>query len=175
MNIFVKQFYTLVKIEDFWINNLALEGELSKSHDSSSWHGSTWIPFKRDLIWECQLVSRLHLHLSWASARGICNRRVKRVFPAALSLYCLPQVPLSQAFFVLFLHPCKYSSKKGQGSIELSLILFLKYTVKCCRPESNTWDGLIIPTYTNRNDHINWWLKLGPAGILRRINTFQRY
>lgn len=60
------------------------------------------------------------------------------MFPAALSLYYLQQVPLSQAFFGLFVHPCKYSSKKGQGAIELSLILFLKYTVKSCRPESNT-------------------------------------
>lgn len=116
------------------------------------------IPFKKSLIWYNQLVSRLHLHLSWASAGAICNGRVKQVFPAALSLYYLPQVPLSQAFFVLFVHPCKYSSKKGQGAIKLSLMLFLKYTIKCCTPESNMWDGLIIPTYTNRNDHSNYWL-----------------
>lgn len=55
-------------------------------------------------------------------ATGEWNESISCCF----TLEYLPQVPLSQAFFVLFVHPCKYSSKKGQGAIELSSILLLK-------------------------------------------------
>lgn len=139
-----QKIYTSIKIEDFWINNLALQGELQKSWQQQlAW--VYMIPF--NLIWECQLVSRVHLHISWALARGIYKRRVKRVFTAALSLCICHKFIITSPFCVI----CSslqilFKERSGNYRAKLNTAFEIYHKVLHTRIQHVLWSFALIQT-----------------------------